>query len=259
MQPARPFAEMTALLVGATSGIGLETAAQLAEAGVPRLHLVGRGPARGAAAVAAVTARAPGATVRFHAADAAEPAALARVVASAAAGHGLDMLLHAVPGVSPPAPFARLDPAVFDELVRLHLLSAWHAAGAVLPHLVRRGGGTLIFVSSDAAKIPTPGESVHGSLMAAIAMFARTLALEEARNGVRVHALTPSIIADTISHDRMMADSFGAKLFEKAKARAGLGVPVPADVAALAVFLTSPAASRMTGQTLTVNGGLAVA
>lgn len=259
MHQPRPFSDMTALLLGATSGIGLETGMQLAESGVPRLHIVGRDTARGSSAVSRIAVRAPAADVRFHAADAADPAQLRAVVADAALERGIDVLVHAVPGVSPPAPFSLTEPAVFDELVRLHLLSAWHAAHAVRPHLVARGGGTMIFVSSDAAKIPTPGESIHGSLMAAIAMFARTLALEEARHGLRVHALTPSIVEGTISHDRMIADAFSAKLFGKAKSRAGLGVPEPHDVAAAAVFLASPAAARMTGQTLTINGGLAVA
>jgi 2-hydroxycyclohexanecarboxyl-CoA dehydrogenase len=57
----------------------------------------------------------------------------------------------------------------------------------------------------------------------------------------------------------MMADAFSAKLFETAKRRAVLGIPQPGDIAAAAVFLCQPAAARMTGQVITVNGGLAVA
>jgi 2-hydroxycyclohexanecarboxyl-CoA dehydrogenase len=57
----------------------------------------------------------------------------------------------------------------------------------------------------------------------------------------------------------MMADAFSAKLFETAVKRAHLGVAEPKDIAAVAVFLCSPAAARMTGQSITVNGGLAVA
>jgi 2-hydroxycyclohexanecarboxyl-CoA dehydrogenase len=252
---ARPFAEMTALLVGATSGMGLETAAQLAEAGVPRIILNGRSPDRAEAAADMIRARAAGCEVVLVTGDATDPA----TVAALAAAGPCDLFVHAVPGNAPPAPFERADPASFAPLMTAHLGSAFAIAHAVLPGMVGRGGGTMIFIASDAAKIPTPGESVHGALMAALVMFARTLALELARRSIRVHALTPSIVADTISHDRMMADPFSAKLFEKALSRAALGVPVPADIAAAAVFLASPAAARITGQAITVNGGIAIA
>jgi NAD(P)-dependent dehydrogenase (short-subunit alcohol dehydrogenase family) len=247
---------MTALLAGATSGMGLETAAQLAESGVPRIVINGRSAARGDAAVAVIRARAPDCNVRVVLGDASDPEVIARLTEAAPT---CDLVMHAVPGVVPPVPFEHFAADSFVPLIRTHLISALLLAQSLLPGMIARGGGTMLFVTSDAAKIPTPGESVHGALMAALTMFARTLALETARHGIRVHAITPSIVADTISFERMMADPFSAKLFEKAIARAGLGLPTPPDVAALAVFLASPAAARMTGQAITVNGGLAVA
>lgn len=254
-----PFAAMTALLYGATSGIGLEIAAQLAEAGVPRLVLVGRDPQRGAEALASLAHRARDATVTFVAGDASEPLTVATATDAARAVGGIDLLINAVPGDSAPRPFTALDPDEFPSLIRLHLESVFRATHAALPAMIAGGGGVVLTIASDAAKIPTPGESVHGALMAALVMFSRTLALENARHGIRVHALTPSIVVDTISFDRMMAEPFSARLFEKARTRAALGLPTPADVAAAALYLASPAAARVTGQALTINGGLAVA
>lgn len=255
MPGVRAFSEMTALLVGATSGMGLEIAAQLGEAGVSRLAVNGRDASRGANAVSAITARSA-TQAMFLRGDASDAATIAQLVDAVGPA---DILVHAVPGAVAPAPFERLGTASFEPLVRAHLMSALLVTHAALPGMIACGGGTILFIASDAAKVPTPGESVHGALMAAIVMFARTLAVELSRHGIRVHALTPSIVADTISYDRMMADPFSAKLFDKAIGRARLGLPTPRDIAAVAVFLASPAAARVTGQVITVNGGIAIA
>ena len=260
MSHAAPLAGQVALLTGATSGIGLETAAQFAEAGAAVVVVNGRDRARGEAAVACIGARAPATHALFVQGDASGADTAAALVAAAVeAGGGLDILLNAVPGALGPKPFEDLDPETFAPLVRAHLMSTLLVTRAALPHLVARGGGVVLTVASDAAKIPTPGESVHGALMAALDMFGRTLALECARHRVRVHTLTPSLVEGTIGRERMMAEPFSRKLFERAAARASLGLPGPADIAAVALFLASPAARRMTGQSITVNGGLAVA
>jgi 3-oxoacyl-[acyl-carrier protein] reductase len=73
---------------------------------------------------------------------------------------------------------------------------------------------------------------------------------------VRVHAITPSIVKDTLAYERVMSNEFSRKLFQKAESRARLGVVSPKDIAPLAVFLASPASSKMTGQAISVNGGI---
>lgn len=239
--------------------MGLEIGAQLAEAGVRRIILCGRNEKRANAAAATISQRNRDAAITLVCGDATRDGTVRRCMAAAEQAGGLEILVNAVPGALAPQPFTYLDPNDFLPLMQAHLGTTFGFAHAAMPLLRDGDGGIVINISSDAAKIPTPGESVHGALMAAIAMFSRTLALEEARNNVRVHALTPSLVTETISYDRMMAESFSAKIFERAKERAFLGLPAPADIAAIAVFLCSPAAARMTGQTITVNGGLAVA
>lgn len=253
------FSEMIALVVGGTSGIGLEIAAQLAEAGVQKIILNSRSRDNGDAAVNSIRQRCPAVPCTFVQGDATAASTVDACMEAASASGGLDVLVNAVPGNTAPRPFMALDPLSFDALIDAHLGTTFRFTHAALPLLRAGPGGVILNIASDAAKIPTPGETVHGALMAAIVMFSRTLALEEARHNVRVHALTPSLVAETISHDRMMAEPFSAKLFERARSRAYLGLPTPEDLAAIAVFLCGPAAARMTGQVITVNGGLAVA
>jgi len=90
-------------------------------------------------------------------------------------------------------------------------------------------------------------------------MFTRTLAIEVSRFGIRANCITPSIVRDTISHERAMSGELSRKVFEKAESRARLGVPTPADIAPLVVFLVSPLASKITGQAISVNGGISAA
>ncbi|MCB1397865.1 MAG: SDR family oxidoreductase, partial [Rhodobacteraceae bacterium] len=125
---------------------------------------------------------------------------------------------------------------------------------AVLP--VMAPGGSVICVASDAGKLATPGETAIGAAMAAIIQFARAAAIEVKRQGIRVNCLTPSIVEGTPLHDRLMADAFAGKLFGKAKTMAHLGVATPEDLAALAVFLASDESARMTGQAISVTGGI---
>jgi 2-hydroxycyclohexanecarboxyl-CoA dehydrogenase len=129
----------------------------------------------------------------------------------------------------------------------------------VLPSMREQGGGSIITVASDAAKVATPGETVLGAAMAAIVMFTRTVAIEGKRDGIRANVLTPSLIAGTATAERVLADGFSRSLFEKAATMAHLGVAEAEDLAHLVVFLGGPAAARLTGQAISVNGGISAA
>ncbi len=99
-------------------------------------------------------------------------------------------------------------------------LPSMHMASAVLPGMRSRRGGVIVNVASDAAKTATPGEAVIGAAKAAIVMFTRTIAIEEKRYGIRANALTPSLVYGTASTERITADGFSAKLFERAAKQA---------------------------------------
>jgi NAD(P)-dependent dehydrogenase (short-subunit alcohol dehydrogenase family) len=92
--------------------------------------------------------------------------------------------------------------------------------------------------------------------MAALVMFTKTLAMEAKRVGVRANVLTPSIVEGTRTYDRVMKGGFSAKLFDKAIKAARLGVATPDDIAPMIVFMAGPQGARMTGQAVSINGGI---
>lgn len=254
------FKDSVALLAGSTSSIGFEIARQLVQAGVRRIMLNGRRQDMGEDAIRRLTKEAPGIEVKFVRADVVDPAEAERLVTACMAEFGqIDILINAIGGVSSPKPFHELTRAELKALAEVNLLSPIYVCHAALPHMMAREGGVIINVASDAAKVATPGESMIGATKAGVLMFSRTLALEASRSGIRVHCLTPSLVLNTGGYDRVMAKEFSKKLFEKAAKRARLGVARPEDCAAIAVFLASPQAARITGQGISINGGISAA
>lgn len=250
---AKPLSDATALIVGGTSGIGLETARQLLAAGVPRLVIAGRDDARGQRALLSLKDQ----RATFLQGDASKAAGAAELVASAEAQLGaIDILVCSTAPAILPELFQNTAAADIADTINQLTLPPMYLASAALPGMRARRGGVIINVASDAAKAATPGEAVIGAGMAAIVMFSRTLAMEEKRSGIRVNVLTPSLVAGTETSARILAGGFSARLFEKAGAMATLGVAEASDLAAMAVFLASPAARRLTGQAISVNGGI---
>jgi len=171
----------------------------------------------------------------------------------------LDILVHCGGAQIKPDLFVNVDPATFQPQLDGHFTSMLHCCYHAVPMMRQAGGGAIITIASDAGKLATPGETVIGAAKAAAVMFTRTLAIEVSRFAIRANCITPSIVRDTISHQRAMSGELSRKVFEKAESRARLGVPTPADIAPLVVFLASPLSSRITGQAITVNGGISAA
>lgn len=251
------LAQCSVLITGGTSGVGLATAMGFAAAGVTRLTLVGRNEARGQAAIALLSDTFEGLRPVFISADANEPAEALRVVDQCLQlQDGLDVVVNTTAAAYVPKLLFNTDindvPAILNQQALAPLLMS----RAALPHLRQQRFGVIINVASDAAKVPTPGETVLGAAMSAICVFSRTLAMEGKRDGIRVNAVTPSLINGTTVYDRVMDDPFSAKLFANAAKLASLGVAEPEDLASLIVFLAGPEARRLTGQVISVNGGI---
>ncbi|GAA1529838.1 SDR family NAD(P)-dependent oxidoreductase [Nocardioides humi] len=256
----RSHADSAVLIAGGTSGVGLATAVAFTDAGVRRIALLGRNPDRGAAARQQVADHCPDARVEFLPCDAGE---LTQVVDAVGSAHelldGLDVLVSSTTTAYRPDLLHRTDPADLERILVGQAVPPMLLTRVVLPYLQEQGGGSIVNIASDAAKVPTPGEAALGAAMAAIVVFSRVAALEAKRDGVRVNVLTPSLIAGTATAANVLRDGFSRKLFEKAAGQAHLGVAEPADLAAMAVFLGGPAAARVTGQAISVNGGVSIA
>lgn len=252
--------QCTVLIAGGTAGVGLATALCFAAAGTRRIALMGRSVERGEAARRQVLAACPDAHVVFIAADANKADQALRAVAEATAALGaVDVLVNTTVGPFVPRLFHEIPIEDIEPMLVQQALAPLLMCRAVMPGMRERRGGAIINIASDAGKVATPGESVIGGAMAGIIMFSRGLAIEAKRNGIRVNTLTPSLIEGTLTYDRVLADPFSAKLFGSAIKLAHLGVAQPDDLAGLIVFLASPQGARITGQAISVNGGISAA
>jgi len=129
-----------------------------------------------------------------------------------------------------------------------------HAAWPVL----RENGGSVVLLTTDAGRYATPGESVLGAVGASIILMTKALAKEFSRDKIRVNSIALALTSDTPTWERAFAEEgFWRNLGTKVVERFPFGRPPAADeVAAVAVFLASDAAAQVTGQTISVNGGL---
>ncbi|WP_417722515.1 SDR family NAD(P)-dependent oxidoreductase [Salipiger sp.] len=253
--------EARILISGGTAGVGLATARKFAAMGAPEVSINGRNPERGEAARAALQADFPECRVHFLAADSGKTdQAIGLGAAADDAMGGVDVLVNTTVSAYPyPTLFHKIDINDIEGMVLSQIMPHLLMCRAVMDGMREREQGVIINIASDAGKATTPGESIIGGLMAGIIMFTRTLAMEAKRSGIRVNCVTPSIIEGTLTHDTVMGGEFSGKLFAKAKQMAQLGVVNAEEMADLICFLSSPAAAKMTGQAISLNGGISAA
>jgi 2-hydroxycyclohexanecarboxyl-CoA dehydrogenase len=256
----RELTDSGVAITGGTSGVGLAAAHQFASAGVRRIALLGRNEERGHTARETVRAQHPEAQVEFVAVDANDPARATQAIERAQSLLGsLDVLVNSTTHSALPTLLHKMTIEEMGPNLMQQALAPLHMTRAVLPGMREQQGGAIINIASDAGKVATPGETVIGAAMAAIVMFSRAAAMEAKRDGIRINVLTPSLITGTPTGDRALKEGFSAKLFAKASTMAHLGVAEADDLASMIVFLASPAAARVTGQAISVNGGISAA
>jgi NAD(P)-dependent dehydrogenase (short-subunit alcohol dehydrogenase family) len=241
------------LITGASGSIGGEISRQAAQTGwTVAAH--GRSKAKVDTLVAELRAISA-APHSAHVADFRDPDAPAALIAQVGGEHRrlravVDCAVGGPGGVT--GPFRGTDPAAFAGMAASSVVAFQRLAHASLPWL-SESGGTLVAFVSDAGVFTAPNQTLIGAMRAATIGFVRNLAVEVAREGVRVHAISPGFVDETAIARRLGGASAGR--LEKARARAGLGLPTPADIAPLVLFLCGAGAARMTGQVISVNGG----
>lgn len=251
-----------ALVTMSTFGICGKVAEDLAAKGADAVIVNGRTAASGKPIADALQARFPKTKVHYIAADITKRDAIDAMFREVETEFGgLDVLVHAGTAYPPHPPelFEKQNPDIFQSQADGLYLSLAYSCHHAIPLLKKRGGGAIVALTSDGAKVPTPGETFIGGCLAASCMLIRTLAVELGRAQIRANAVTPSIVRGTRSYEIAMSADFSRQLFEKAEKRAKLGVPSAENVAPMIVFLASPLASHITGQVISVNGGISVA
>jgi NAD(P)-dependent dehydrogenase (short-subunit alcohol dehydrogenase family) len=245
------LAGKTAIVTGASRGIGRAIALAYAEAGAD-LALLARDQER--LEEVATGVRATGRKAFVLPCDVTDEEAVHRVVAAAIEelGH-VDVVVNNAGGNNFSAAFVGMRMSGFDKVLRLNLQSTAYVCQAVGPHLLERKSGSVINVASVAGLRGTPFMAHYGAAKAAVLSLTATLAMEWAWAGVRVNALLPGWVETDLT-DFARADE-GTE-----KALIG-GVPMQRwatveEMAGPALFLASDASSFMTGQPLVIDGGL---
>jgi 3-oxoacyl-[acyl-carrier protein] reductase len=244
------IAGKTALVTGASKGIGFAVAAALAAEGV-RLVVNGRDP--GALTEAAERLRVGGAEVHPIAGDVAQARSLKALLAATRQAIGDPAILISNAGGPATGAAATLDDAAWAQGFDLTLMSAVRLARAVVPAMRRDGWGRVVFVTSLAVKQPIANLTLSNAFRAGVTAFARTLANEVAEDGVTVNAIAPGY-THTERLDVLFSDDY-------ARARLVATIPAkrfaaPEEIASAAAYLCSVPAGYITGQTLMVDGGV---
>jgi len=141
----------------------------------------------------------------------------------------------------------------FDATVALNLKSTFFASQAAARFMIPQGGGCIINMSSQAAFAALPTESIYCANKAAISHLTKCLAIEWGPHNITVNAVAPTFIATPGTLDALEDKTFRADVIERIAALHRIGEPH--EVSGAVVFLASPAASLITGQTLIIDGG----
>jgi NAD(P)-dependent dehydrogenase (short-subunit alcohol dehydrogenase family) len=240
----------TALITGASRGIGRAIAVAMAAAGAD-LALVARSAGGLAETVRLATEQ--GRKAIAIQADVTRQEEVAEAVAAAIGHFGqVDILVNNAGGSNFAVPFADLRLPGWDKIMKLNLTSAVYACHAVSKHMLERGNGSIVNVASVAGVASAPMLSPYGAAKAGLISLTKSLAVEWAQAGVRVNALCPGWTATELNRNLWdNADGGMATVAAVPMRRWGRA----AEMAGPAVFLASDAASYVTGQTIVVDGG----
>lgn len=184
------MAQQVVLITGASRGIGAEAAKAFAAKGM-RVSLV----ARDAEALARV-AQAIGGNASCHPCDVADARAMARVVAEVAALHGrIDILVNNAGVIGPIGPMGEIAPEDFAAAMAINVNGVMNGIHACLPVMLAQGGGSVLTISSGAARRATEGWSAYCASKAAVLMLMQMLHLEYGGRGIRALSLSPGTVA----------------------------------------------------------------
>jgi len=243
MTPDPDLRGQTALVTGATAGIGRVVARQLADHGAD-VVVHGRDTARGDEVVAEIRQR--GGSARFLAADLTDPA---EVLELAAAAGDVDVLVNNA-GVYTFTGTADTTAADFDRHVAVNTRAPFLLVGALAPAMAARGHGVVVNITSTAATSAAPIGTAYGASKAAVELLTRSWATEFGGRGVRVNGVSPGPVR-TDGTEQMLGGN--ADVLGQANVRGRVGEPE--EIADVVLFLVSQRSSYLNGSVVLANGG----
>ncbi|HTM78119.1 MAG TPA: 3-oxoacyl-ACP reductase family protein [Devosia sp.] len=249
--PSFDLTGKTALVTGAARGLGRAIALALANAGAD-VALGLRDGASGAELVSEIAALGRSALpIQMDVTDLAQSySAIEQVIAHFGA---LDILVNNVGGGTQ-GPIEDFTEAEFDDTIALNVKSSFFVAQYVARKMIERGhGGNIINMSSQAGFIALPGEAIYCLSKAAVAHMTKCMAVEWGKYAITVNAVAPTFIETDGTAEALGDAAFKADVIERIAALHRIGQP--REVSGAVVFLASPAASLITGQTLMIDGG----
>jgi 2-hydroxycyclohexanecarboxyl-CoA dehydrogenase len=247
----RGLSGKTAIVTGGAQGIGRAITLRLAEEGckvaIFDLKLE----------VAEQTARDAGAAARVWTVDIGDRAAVEAAVAEVERDLGPVWLLVNNAGWDKPMPFLKTDRDLWDRIIRINLYGPLNMHQAVCAGMAARGTGRVVTIASDAARVGTSGEAVYSACKGGMVAFTKSMARELARNGVLLNAVCPGP-TNTPMMQEVMGSGEQAVKWQQAMVR---GIPLrrmgePEDYAGIVAFLASDDGRYITGQTISVSGGM---
>jgi NAD(P)-dependent dehydrogenase (short-subunit alcohol dehydrogenase family) len=233
----------TALVTGATAGIGRAVAMKLADHGA-EVVVHGRDPRRGAELVAEIGQR--GGRARFVSADLTDAQ---QVVQLAADAGEVDILVNNA-GVYDFTSTPDTSVESFDRHVAINTRAPFLLVGALAPAMAKRGSGAIVNVTSTAATLAAPIGAAYGASKAAVELLTRSWATEFGASGVRVNGVSPGPVR-TAGTEQMLGDNVEALGQANIRGRVG----EPEEIADVVLFLIDERSSYLNGSVVLANGG----
>jgi NAD(P)-dependent dehydrogenase (short-subunit alcohol dehydrogenase family) len=250
---ARRLAGKTAIVTGATSGMGRAVATLFAREGAS-VVCAGRDPGRGESTIGAI--RAASGRAEFVPGDVADPTNAERLVAEARRAFGGVDVAVACAGTLGLGPAAGLDVEVWKRTLAVNLDAVFYLLRAVLPAMGERGGGSVVVVSSIAAFKGFPNHAAYCASKGALVALVRQVAIDCAP-AIRINALCPGPVDTPLIRDSAAAfPDPGRAVAAVAERTLMKRLGQPDDVARAALFLASADSEWMTGTALTLDGGI---